>query len=49
MKGIKRQKQAKWKCNQEDLYNAEPGCKGIIVGAPGGGIKCTVCSGWFCF
>lgn len=45
-----------WKCLDEDskqpettLYNANPNCKHNIVDAPGGGIKCTKCGGWFCY
>lgn len=33
----------------EELWNADPDCKHNIVCASGGGIKCTKCSGWFCF
>jgi hypothetical protein len=27
----------------------EPGCTGVLLGQPGGGVKCTECSYWFCF
>ena len=33
----------------EILYNADQNCKHKIVCAPGGGVKCTKCSGWFCY
>ena len=33
----------------EELYDANPDCKHKIVSASGGGIKCKLCSGWFCF
>lgn len=32
-----------------ELYAADPDCKHNIVGAPGGGVKCTKCPAWFCF
>lgn len=32
-----------------DLFDADPECKHEIVDAPGGGVKCTKCTGWFCF
>jgi len=36
--------------NEEDyLHHATPGCQHVIVDAPGGGIKCTKCPGWFCY
>ena len=31
------------------LWDAEPNCLHVVVGAPGGGVKCTKCSGWFCY
>lgn len=31
------------------LYNADPNCKHELYNAPGGGVKCKHCSGWFCF
>lgn len=31
------------------LFDADPNCDHHIVDAPGGGIKCTKCRGWFCF
>ena len=31
------------------LFDADPNCKHDIVCAPGGGVKCTKCRGWFCF
>lgn len=34
---------------QGELWNADPDCDHHIVSAPGGGVKCTNCSGWFCF
>jgi hypothetical protein len=32
-----------------DLFNADPNCEHNIVPAPGGGVKCTKCTGWFCY
>lgn len=32
-----------------DLHDADPKCSHVIADAPGGGIKCTKCRGWFCF
>ncbi|MBE3085603.1 MAG: hypothetical protein IMZ64_05225 [Bacteroidetes bacterium] len=33
-----------------DLFNADPNCDHNIVCAPsGGGVKCTKCTGWFCY
>jgi hypothetical protein len=31
------------------LWNATPDCNGRVISAPGGGVKCTKCQGWFCF
>ena len=31
-----------------DLYNADPNCDHNIIDSPGGGVKCTKCTGWFC-
>jgi ATP-dependent exoDNAse (exonuclease V) alpha subunit len=31
------------------LLNADPNCVHNEVAAPGGGVKCTKCGGWFCF
>jgi len=36
-------------CRDSDLWNAAKDCDGIVKPAPGGGIKCTKCSGWFCY
>lgn len=33
----------------EELYNADENCEHDIQPASGGGVKCTKCSGWFCF
>lgn len=33
----------------EELWQANPDCEHNIICAPGGGIKCTKCSGWFCW
>lgn len=33
----------------DDLFDADPNCKHEVVSAPGGGVKCKKCSGWFCF
>ena len=35
--------------DKDGLLDADPKCKHKIVDAPGGGIKCTKCSGWFCY
>lgn len=32
-----------------ELFNANSECKHDIVCAPGGGVKCTKCNGWFCY
>ena len=32
-----------------DLFDADPNCKHEVVDAPGGGVKCKHCSGWFCY
>lgn len=34
---------------EEELYDADPNCKHIIVEADGGGVECTKCGGWFCY
>lgn len=33
----------------DNLYNADPDCDHDVQCAPGGGVKCTKCPGWFCF
>lgn len=33
---------------EEELYNADPNCKHVIKQLMSG-VKCTKCSGWFCF
>ena len=35
--------------DSEVLWDADPRCEHKIVCAPGGGIKCTKCNGWFCY
>lgn len=35
--------------SQEALWDANPTCQHDIQPAPGGGIKCTKCRGWFCY
>lgn len=32
-----------------ELWNADPNCEHNVVCAPGGGVKCTKCLGWFCY
>ncbi|MDD5649987.1 MAG: hypothetical protein PHF86_06165 [Candidatus Nanoarchaeia archaeon] len=32
-----------------ELFDADPKCEHEIVDVPGGGVKCTKCTGWFCF
>lgn len=32
-----------------ELYDADPNCVHIVKPAPGGGIKCMKCPGWFCY
>lgn len=31
------------------LWEADPNCVHDIQSASGGGIRCTKCSGWFCY
>lgn len=33
----------------DELYDADPHCKHEVKDAPGGGVKCAKCPGWFCF
>jgi hypothetical protein len=33
----------------DELYNADPACKHEVYAAPGGGVKCRKCPGWFCY
>jgi hypothetical protein len=33
----------------QELWEADPDCKHDIQCAPGGGVKCTKCRGWFCY
>lgn len=36
--------------NQEDeLYDADENCEHEIAAAGFSGVKCTKCTGWFCF
>ena len=35
--------------NKYELYDADPNCDHFVVDAPGGGVKCTKCPGWFCY
>jgi len=32
-----------------ELWQAKPDCRHHIICAPGGGIVCTKCRGWFCY
>jgi hypothetical protein len=32
-----------------ELWNADPSCAHNVVDAPGGGVRCTKCSGWLCY
>jgi hypothetical protein len=32
-----------------ELLSADPDCLHWVKRAPGGGIRCVRCSGWFCF
>ena len=31
-----------------ELWDADPDCKHEVISAPGGGVKCTKCKGWYC-
>lgn len=31
------------------LWDAESNCDGEVTNAPGGGVRCTKCRGWFCY
>ena len=33
----------------KDLYNGDPNCKHEVLPSPGGGVKCRLCRGWFCY
>ena len=33
----------------DELWGADPKCDRRIKSASGGGVKCTKCSGWFCY
>ena len=37
------------KKSNEKLWDADPNCKHNIESAIGGGIRCTKCTGWFCY
>jgi predicted RNase H-like HicB family nuclease len=37
----------KWET--EELFDADPDCDHQVKDAPGGGVKCTKCNGWFCY
>lgn len=32
-----------------ELFSADPDCLHWVKNAPGGGIRCVRCRGWFCF
>jgi hypothetical protein len=32
-----------------ELWDADPKCDHEVVDAPGGGVKCNKCKGWFCY
>lgn len=32
----------------DELWQAKADCKGSVIHAPGGGVKCTGCHGWYC-
>lgn len=32
----------------QELWDADPNCEHNIVAAPGGGVRCTKCAGWYC-
>ena len=32
-----------------ELWNEDPNCEHEVEPSPGGGVKCTKCSGWFCY
>lgn len=50
MKNNSKEKVTEIQIKKKDvLYNADPNCKHETEIAPGGGIKCTKCSGWFCY
>jgi hypothetical protein len=34
---------------EDELFGADPNCDHDVRPAPGGGVKCTKCPGWFCF
>jgi hypothetical protein len=33
----------------EDLHDADAECTHAVKDAPGGGVKCIYCPGWFCY
>jgi len=34
---------------EHGLYSADDECDHNVIGANGGGRKCTKCTGWFCY
>lgn len=34
---------------ETELFSADPDCLHWVKGAPGGGIRCRRCGGWFCW
>lgn len=36
-------------CPKNWLWAADPDCDHDVQCAPGGGVKCTKCPGWFCY
>ena len=33
----------------DELWDSDENCDHNIIDAPGGGVKCTKCNGWFCY
>jgi hypothetical protein len=34
---------------ETELWDADPTCTHKTISAPGGGIRCAKCPGWFCY
>lgn len=43
----KKEKKEEW--YNDELWDADPNCEHEVYCAPGGGVKCKHCPGWFCY
>lgn len=49
IRAVERVKEMRKGTKKVELWDANPNCIHDIQPASGGGVKCTKCSGWFCY